>query len=170
MSETGNQSTFVLPPSVVTKVDISRLISEMQQLDNDIITRDARMKAGATITDELTLSEPLQDFLAANSLEVGETNERAELINRLRQFKSSAPVVHVTFAAPVDLESLRVIAAWLREKVHPQSVVSVGLQPSLIGGIYIRTPNHIHDFSIRAQLAGHRDIIISEVEALRGSK
>src|SRR5690606_28953189 len=122
------------------------------------------------MTDEITYTEHMKDFLAANDLDIGDTLQRAGLIRQLRQLKASAPVAHVTFASPVDTESLRQITAWLRESVHPQAIVVVGLQPSLFGGVYIRTPNRVHDCSLRAQLAGHRDIIAREVEALSGGK
>lgn len=170
MSEMRSDIAFSLPPSVITKVDVARLISEMEQLDSDLVTRDAHIKSGVPITSQLTLSEPLRDFLAANQLEIGGNSERAALIKLMREFKLKAPVVHITFASQADLESLRKLAMWFREEIHPQSIIAVGLQPSLIGGAYVRTPNHVHDFSLRARLAGHRDIITSEVEALRGSK
>lgn len=170
MSEMNPAATFVLPANVVTKVDVSRLVTEMEQLDNDLVTRDVHTKAGVPIMNQLTLSEPLRDFLVVNKIEIGSSQQRALLIKQLRQFKLTAPVVHVTFAAPADLESLRKIAAWFRASVHPQSIISVGLQPSLIGGVHVRTPNHVHDFSLRARLAGHRDIITREVEAIRGGK
>lgn len=170
MSEIKDQSQFVLPPNVVTKADVSRLVSEMERLDNEVVTRDAHIKANVPITEQITLSEQLSDFLSANDLEIGDNAERAELIKQLRHLKSSVPTVHVTFATSADGESLRQIVGWLRQSIHPQSVVAVGLQPSLIGGAYIRTPNHVHDFSLRARLAGHRDIITKEVEAIRGGK
>jgi F0F1-type ATP synthase delta subunit len=53
--------------------------------------------------------------------------------------------------------------------VHKQAVIEVGLQPALIAGVYIRTPNHVQDLSLRAMLKGGRDILIKELEALRGS-
>ncbi len=170
MSEMSPTTTFILPPNIVTKVDIARLITEMEQLDNDLVTRDAHFKSGVPITNQLTVSEPLRDFLMANQLEIGSGAERTALIKRMREFKVKAPVVHITFAAPADLESLKKLAMWLRSNVHPQSILSVGLQPSLIGGAYVRTPNHVHDLSLRARLAGHRDLIVKEVEALRGVK
>lgn len=164
----SSQDSLIVPPSIVTKVDISRLVSEVEQLDGYLIAVDARAKSGVPTAGEPVLSEQLSDFLAANSLELGGAAERAQLIKQLRQLKSTVPSVHMTFAAPADNESLREIVAWLRQSVHPQSVIMVGLQPSLVGGAYVRTPNHVHDMSLRAQLAGHRDIITREVEALRG--
>lgn len=170
MSETIDHTTFVLPSSVATKIDLSRLTTEMERIDSELVTRDAHIKSGVPITDEIAFTEQMKDFLAANNLEIGDTLQRAGLIRQLRQLKANAPVAHVTFASPVDTESLRQITAWLRESVHPQAIIVVGLQPSLIGGVYIRTPNHVHDFSLRAQLAGHRDIIVKEVEVLSGNK
>ena len=58
----------------------------------------------------------------------------------------------------------------MRGSVHPQAVISVGLQPALIGGVYVRTPNHVMDLSLRARLKGNRELITKELEALRGSK
>lgn len=170
MRETMEYTGFVLPSSVATKIDVTRLVTEMERIDGELVTRDAHIKAGVPITDQITFSEQMNDFLAANNLEIGDTLQRAGLINQLRQLKANAPIAHVTFASLVDTESLRQITAWLRESVHPQAVIVVGLQPSLVGGVYIRTPNHVHDFSLRAQLAGHRDIIVKEVEALSGGK
>ena len=170
MNEQSEQVALLLPPSIVTKVDVSRLVSEMEQVDNELITRDAHIKANVPITNQISLSQQLSDFLSVNTLEIGDGAMRSDLITRLRHIKNIAPMVHITFASSADTESLRELVVWLRQSVHPQSVITVGLQPSLIGGAYIRTPNRVHDFSLRARLAGHRDIITKEVEALSGVK
>lgn len=170
MNEQNEQTALLLPPSIVTKVDVSRLVSEMEQVDNELITRDAHIKANVPITSQISLSQQLSDFLSVNTLEIGDGAMRSDLIKRLRHIKNTAPMVHITFASSADTESLRELVVWLRQSVHPQSVITVGLQPSLIGGAYIRTPNRVHDFSLRARLAGHRDIITKEVEALSGVK
>lgn len=168
MSDMSSQTEFKLPSSVLTKLDVARLISEMERIDNDLITRDVQIKSGMPVTDQIAFTEQLSDFLSVNSLEIGDNAERTDLIVKMRRFKSTAPTVHMTFASSADTDSLRQLVVWLRESVHPQTVITVGLQPSLIGGVYVRTPNHVHDFSMRAKLAGHRDIIVREVEALSG--
>lgn len=163
-----NSNELSLPPSIITRVDVSRLVSEVEQLDSYMIAADARAKSGMPSTGESVQSEQLADFLAVNNIEIGDASNRSELIKQLRRLKSTVPWVHMTFAVPADNESLREIVAWLRESVHPQSVIMVGMQPSLVGGVYVRTPNQVHDMSLRAQLAGRRDIITREVEALSG--
>lgn len=170
MSGTLEYTQFTLPPSIVTRVDVSRLVAELERLDSDLVTRDVHIKIDQPVTEQLTFSEQLSDFFAANSIEIGDSVQRGELIRQVRRLKDMAPIVHVTFAIPADIDSLRQLVSWLRQSVHPQSIMMVGLQPSLIGGVYVRTPNHVHDFSMRAKLAGHRHLITEEVEALRGSK
>jgi hypothetical protein len=60
------------------------------------------------------------------------------------------------------------LAQWLRTSIHPQAVIAVGLQPALVAGVYLRTPNHVKDLSLRAKLESSRGLLLKEVEKLRG--
>ena len=159
---------LALPASVATRLDVSRLVTEVEQVDSDLSAREARIKAGAEAGAEPKYSEHLNDFLAANHIEMGSREDRSRLIKHLRHLKATAPVIHLTFASVPDNKSLQQIVEWIRQSIHVHASVNIGLQPSLVGGVYVRTPNHVHDFSIRARLAGHRNLIIEEVEALSG--
>lgn len=168
--ESLTQEALKLPPSIVTKIDVSRLLSELEAVDGELISREAKAKTGIQPGGEIIYSEHLTDFLAANNTEISHDSvQRSYLLNKLRHLKKTTPTIHITFATPADSESLQKIAAWLRQSVHPQAVIKVGLQPSLIGGVYVRTTNHVHDFSLRAKLASHRDIITKELEVLSGT-
>lgn len=169
MSETLGitQEALKLPPSIVTKTDVSRLLNELEGVDNELISREAKMKTGIQPGGEIIYSEHLTDFLVANNTEISQdSTQRTYLINKLRHLKKTVPTVHITFATPADSESLQKLAAWLRQEIHPQAVIKVGLQPSLIGGAFVRTTNHVHDFSLRAKLAAHRNLITEELERL----
>lgn len=170
MTETQENTGFVLPPSIVTKVDLSRVVSEFEQVDNELTTASVRERTGGGTIDQPRMSEQLSDFLAQNQLDMADSQARSEFIKRLRQLKDTVPVLHMTFSASADGESLRKLSAWVRGSVHPQAVIAVGLQPALIGGVYVRTPNHVMDLSLRARLKGNRELITKELEALRGSK
>ncbi len=170
MSQISDQANYVLPASIITKLDVSRMISQVEAADNALTSADVRAKAGAPAEATPAVSQHLEDFLSANQLQLGDSQQRSQLIAGLRQLKDQLPVVHMTFAAPADPESLQQMASWLRKSVHPQAVIAVGLQPGLIGGVYVRTTNHVHDLSVRAQLAGHRDLLKKEIEALSGSR
>ena len=160
---------FILPPSVVSKVDVSRLVNEVEQIDNELTTAIVRAKAGAQAPPQPTLSRQLEDFLVQNKMTLVDPRERTNLVKQLRILKDKVPVVHMTFAVPADPESLQKLSAWLRESVHPQAVISVGLQPALVAGVYLRTPNHVHDFSVRGILEQRHDLLVKELEDLRGN-
>lgn len=161
--------SFVLPPSVVSKVDIAHLLGELEQIDGEQIEAAAREKAGAPGRVEIALSRSLAEFLEQNNQKIEDGQTRAQLIKQLRAFKESIPVVHMTFAVPADRGSLQQLVQWFRTSVHPQAVIEVGLQPALVAGVSIRTPNHVHDFSMRAMLKKNHGMLVKELGALRGN-
>ena len=160
---------FVLPPSVVTKRDISRLIRDAEWVDNELTTAQVRAKAGSNAPSEAAASGEFAEFLEQNELTFEGTNERSALIKQLGLLKDKVPVIHMTFAVKADAESLQKLVAWVRESVHPQAVIEVGLQPALVAGVYLRTPNHVHDLSVRKLLADRHEPLVKELEALRGN-
>lgn len=160
---------FVLPPSVVSRVDVARMVREAERVDSELTAAAARTKTGAEAQPRPVLSPQLSDFLGQNGLEFGDdSHARTALIQQLRLLKDQAPVIHMTFAVTADPESLAELAAWVRLSLHPQAIIAVGLQPALIAGVYLRTPNHVHDFSLRAKLEGSQDVLLKELEAARG--
>lgn len=163
-------SPFVLPSSIVTRSDLMQLLHEIERIDGELTAAAARAKVGVSTDSQIVGSAQVSDFLNANQLQLGDGNSRNQLVHQLRQLKDKAPTIHVTFASAADRKSLATIVSWLRQSVHPQSVLSVGLQPDLIGGVYIRTPNHVYDLSVRARLAGHRQVLIDDLAVLSGGQ
>ena len=161
---------FVLPSNVVTKIDMSRLVSEAERVDNDMTATAVRAKTGSQEQTQPMLSDQFNDFLNKNNLKLESSSERSTIIKELRKLKNSAPVLHMTFAVTADLESLQKLTEWVRTTVHPQAVIAVGIQPALVAGVYLRTPNHVHDLSMRSALEGRHGLLVEELEALRGSK
>ena len=165
-----NGAGLTLPPSVVSKADVARLVVEVEQIDAQQTADAVRGKVGAAVHSETGMSQQLADFLTQNKLALGGGPERSELIKQLRQIKESVPVIHMTFAVPADRESLQQLVAWLRTSVHPQAVISIGLQPNLVAGVSIRTTNHVHDFSMRSALKKNHGLLVKELGALRGTE
>lgn len=159
---------FVLPPSVVSRLDVSRLVSEVEKIDSEMTSAAIRARSGSGAETTPVLSEQLTHFLTQNKLELQESKARTELVKQLRTLKDKVPTIHMTFAVTADRESLQQLALWLRTSIHPQAVISVGLQPGLVAGVYLRTSNQIYDLSLKAKLASSRDVLIKEVEALHG--
>lgn len=159
---------YKLPPTIVSKRDVSRLVADAERVDNDMTTTSVRERVGSSNAVDSIMSDRLADFLATNELEFHDSNQRSHIVAQLRALKDKVPIVHMTFAVEADVESLANLAQWLRESVHPQAVIAVGLQPALVAGVYVRTSNQVHDFSLRAKLQGSRDLLVKELGAARG--
>lgn len=172
MSEltTRTSAEYVLPPSLVSKVDVSRLVHEMERIDIEMTAASVRTRVGAGGQTPPVLSESLRDFLTINSIQLATAKDREVLIGQLRTLKDNVPILHMTFAVEADRHSLTQLVEWLRSSIHPQTVIEVGLQPALVAGVYLRTPNRVHDLSLRAMLAGSRGALKKELGALRGPR
>lgn len=168
MSEASAHASLLLPPSVVSKPDLARLVRELETVDGALTTVAARAKVGVQSSAMPGLSQALTDFLATNKLNLTDSHTREELIKAMRELKDTAPTVHMTFAAEADRTSLQQLAQWLRTQVHPQAVIAVGVQPGLVAGVYLRTNNRVFDLSLKGALKGGRAILTKELEGLRG--
>lgn len=169
-TEATTHEGFVLPFNVVTKVEVSRLVTEVERVDNAMTAAAVRKKTGSHESSLPVLSEQLNDFLSQNALSLDDGKQRSALIKQLRKLKETVPILHMTFSVTADRESLEKLAQWVRKTIHPQAVIDVGLQPGLVAGVYLRTPNHVHDLSLRKMLDGSRQLLTKELEGLRGTK
>jgi hypothetical protein len=166
----AEQNTFVFPPALVTRADLARLVREIEDIDNDLEAQKARNHASGQTGYRLpSMSRPLADFMELNKIDATNDQARMHLKEQMRVLKDKAPIMHMTFATEADPKSLQQLMAYLRQEIHPQTLLSVGLQPSLVGGAYVRTPNHVHDFSLRARMAQQRGLIMQELEALKNA-
>lgn len=161
---------FILPLSVVTKVDVSRLVNELERIDNQQTQVAVRGKVTPQQSAELMVSKQFADFLTQNKLTIGDSKQRTLLIKQLRLLKEHVPVIHLTFAVDADRESLTKLTQWVRTSISPQAVIEVGLQPALIAGVSVRTPNHIHDLSMRELIKKNHGLLVKDLEVLRGNR
>jgi len=159
---------YVLPAVLITRADLARLMREIEALDNELEAQKVRNHASGKASGYHlpTMSRSLNDFLEQNHIDIADDKIRVALRETLKDTKEHAPIMHMTFAVEADPEFLQRLVGWLRQEIHPQALLSVGLQPALVGGVYVRTPNHVHDFSIRSLLEDKRDIIRHELEGL----
>jgi F0F1-type ATP synthase delta subunit len=163
-------TAFSLPAAVVSRRDLARLVNEAEHIDDELTAAEVRARKTKQVAETPAFSGQFTDFLSDNKLDFAESKVRTDIIKELRVLKTKAPVVHTTFAVPADIESLQTLAAWFRKSVHPQVLLEIGLQPALVAGVYVRTPNHIHDMSLRSALAGKREVLVNDLEALRHGK
>ena len=166
-SDVKDYSEFILPSTIVTKKDVSRLVREFEAVDNALTTTSVRKKAGGQVGEVPAMSPQLTAFLDVNTVDLNNTKARSAYIKLLRQLKDKVRVVNMTFAVVADPESLQQLTSWLRASVHPQTVIEAHLQPALVAGVYLRTTNHVFDLSVRNALKSKRGELEKELGALR---
>ena len=72
--------------------------------------------------------------------------------------------VHISFAVEPSPRVIRKIVLWMRENIHPQVVVEIGVQPTISVGCIVRTTNKVFDMSLRNRFSSSKTILIGLVE------
>lgn len=152
-----------LPLSVITKLDLLRLVREANALQEYLL--QAQVRSGGTPMPQLPkLSRLLDDTARANEVNLLDADQRARLIAALEQLKASALVIHMSFAAEPSGAFLTNIITWLRGNISSLVVLQVGLQPQLAAGCIVRTENKLLDFSLRAHFISRREALAKILE------
>lgn len=168
LDTTKTYQDFQIPLGVVSKTDLSRLVVEFEGLDNELTGDSVRAKSKTKHQHSApVMSANLSEFIDSNSLSVTSSRDRANILKQLRILKQKVPVIHMTFATTADPQSLEKLTQWLRANIHSQAIINIGIQPDLVAGVYMRTPNHVHDFSLRGQLKDKHGVLVNELRGLR---
>lgn len=146
---------FLIPASLVGRSDASRLIRELDMLDNEVRTQRIR---GQNV-EASSASNVLVELAEMNKIDLKDDKHRQLLVDSLRRIKIKSPIIHVTFAEHAHPEFMQQIVAWVRQELHPGALIHVGLQPGIVAGCIVRTPSHIFDFSIQHVLKAKRPIL-----------
>jgi hypothetical protein len=167
VSEAKVKLGFQLPPALVTRADLSRLVRDIETIDNELEAQKARNHAtGSTGYHLPSMTKGINDFAELNNIDLADDQTRMLLKDQMKMLKEHAPVLHMTFAVEADADSLQKIVDFVRKEIHPQALLSIGLQPSLVGGVYLRTPNHVHDLSVRGRLKAASAVIAQDIEQM----
>lgn len=144
-----DSASFSLPAGVVGRPDISRIIREIEKVDYAFESQTVRTP-GQPVTIP-AMSRGLVEVAGTNGIIIENLDSRKRLLSELRSIKEHAPVLQITFASDPEPEILMQLVSWIRQNLHPTALISVGLQPAIVGGCIVRTPDHIYDFSLRNQ-------------------
>lgn len=146
-----------LPPSVVSQVDIGRLQREITGLNDFFI--GAKVRAAGTSMQLPQLSRPMDLLARENGINLLDSEHRQRLMTQLDSVYKSAPSFHISFAVEPSPKALERILLWLRQNVHPQVLLQVGLQPAIAAGCVLRTTNKVFDMSLRNRLHSQKKVL-----------
>jgi len=153
------KQALILPPSVVSQVDVARLMRELNALSDFFISSQARPTGSNVVPPRLSRS--LDQLAQANKINLLEESQRKQLYNTLNEIMGRAPLIHISFASEASPKALDKIIDWLRNNIHPQTLLQVGLQPNIAAGCVVRTPSKVFDLSLRNYLRSHEPDLVA---------
>jgi len=147
-----------LPLGVVSQVDVARMTRELNNLEDFFSAADTR-KAGTPMTPP-RLTRMLDSVARDNRRNLLDKTQRQQLGSQLDQVLKQAPLLHISFASDPPPRTLESILVWLRANIHPQTLLQVGLQPTIAAGCMLRTPNKVFDMSLRSHLKKQESFLV----------
>lgn len=159
---------LALPFLVVSPGDVARLAREIAAL-NDYL-HQAGLRKGGGETPKLPRTSRLLDELAqANKLDLLSSANRDQLTEYLGYLTEHAPAVTISFASDPSSAFTAKIVGWLRQNIHPELLVKVGLQPNIAAGCTLRTANHFYDLSLRKNFADNQSKLMEALQSVGAS-
>ncbi len=162
MAHEPKEHKFTLPTLVTGPGDVSRVLLELDQLE-DFLRSAALRKSGASVKLP-KMSRTLERLAEINDANLLDAADRQRLQAFLTSLQQHAPVLHISFASEPSAVFTAKIIEWLRANISKYVLVQVGLQPSIAAGCIVRTTNKSFDFSLRKNLANSRGLLL---EALK---
>ena len=75
-----------------------------------------------------------------------------EIVQQLNEVIISAPSVHIVLPASPDNTIVSSLTRWFRTNTNPQVLVEIEVRPGIAGGMVVRTPSRLYDWSFRSAL------------------
>ncbi len=153
---------FKLTPEVVTNQDLSRAIHEVEKLDEFLYQAHLRKAASRDSLPKTTVT--LEKLAEANNLSLTNAEDRKQLINHLRELKMRGKKLHISFAVEPSPAVVQKIVLWMRQNIHQEILVDIGIQPAISVGCVVRTTNKVFDMSLRHRFDDSRTMLSGLLE------
>lgn len=147
---------FKLPGSVYSPSLIESVIYETGQYLDWYREAHVQKTVGTKVAEEPSFTgETVQTIEAWFDGKKPTVAGIEELLGYLRELK--LPVVHVTLAALPNHTQRASLVDWFRAQINPEILIAFIADRNLGGGVMVRTPNHVLDYSWRQRLVDGRD-------------
>jgi hypothetical protein len=151
---------FVLPVSIITQSDVSRLLFDLENVEDFFL--QVKVRRGGDSINLPKTSLGMEDVLRENNLNLLQASDREKLKFILMTIRTKSPVIHMSFSTSPTQKFLEKVISWLRQNVSEIIILQVGLQPNIGAGFTLRTNNKFFDFSLRQHLAKQEGLLISK--------
>lgn len=147
---------FKLPGSVYSPSLIESVIYETGKYLDWYREAHVHKTVGAKVAEEPSFTgetiQTIEAWFEGGKLTVTGIEE---LLVHLRSL--NLPVMHVTMAALPNHTQRASLVDWFRAQINPDVLIAFVADRNLGGGVMVRTPNHVFDYSWRQGLVAGRD-------------
>lgn len=147
---------YELPPAVYSPQLLESVVYDLQVYLDWYRQTKVKRQVGAK-----PLAEPshsAETVVVIESYMQGKTPTLEALEALLGELKGvRLPEVHITLAALPNHTQREALVTWFRSNITPHLLVTFVADRNLGGGVVVRTPNHVFDFTWKQQLLGRRD-------------
>lgn len=155
-----------LPQEINTPQLLEAAIFELERLRNWGTDSSVKTKVGVDLDSEPSLSDETQKLVTDYGS--GKALTAAKLAALIKELKSLKPVtVHITLAAAPTAGIKMSLISWFRQNVEKDILIGFASDRTIGGGIIIRTPNRIFDYSFRKKLIDGRSKIPEIIRNVR---
>jgi hypothetical protein len=154
-----------LPVSIATKVDVGRLQRELLAV-NEFLEQAAIRQPGTALTLPKT-SRLMVETIRINNLNLLHEEDRTTLLTFLNWLMEKAPHIHMSFSTEPSTVFLQKLITYIRENLHPNALLQVGLQPTIGAGFKLRTTNKYYDFSLQTTLKSKHQILMQSLREIK---
>jgi len=155
------KDTLTLPIQITSRVEVGRLLREVEQVD-DFLKQGAVREPGTAVKMPKT-SRLLDELVEVNNMNLLHDDDRARVWSFLIAVKTKAPLLHMSFGADPAPAFVQKLMTWLRKEIHPLLLLEVGLQPNIGAGCVVRGTSAYFDFSLREHFKKQRPLLLTKL-------
>lgn len=161
-----SKDTLELPTAIVGLIDVGRLMRELERLESNLQQQAIRSEGAEVTLPKFSLL--LDQLVDKNQLNMLEKSDREKAHNYLKELRQHAPKVHMSFSANPSARFIQTLTAWLRQNIHPQLLIAIGLQPGIGAGCVLRTTNKYFDMSLAKSFSESREKLMQYLRGPEG--
>lgn len=138
----------VLPSSIYSPDHLRFCVDELKSYAAALDQRDR----GSTVTLPELSVESADLLTEIKGADANRADVVAALAAELERHLEAAPSLTITLAASAPHGLKMELVKWLRLNVRREVMVEFLVNPDIAGGMVVRTPNRVFDFSFRSKL------------------
>jgi hypothetical protein len=155
---------LILPAAIISKVEVGRMLNELEQIDEALLQLGLR-QGGAGQGKMPKTSWLMDKFATENKLNLLHEADRQGGMKFLTAVRDHAPVLKISFSVDPSPAFTERLMTWLRREIHPQVMISIGLQPNLGAGCVIYGNSKFFDLSLKQTFEQKRPLLLQRLLA-----